>query len=375
LFYLKNILVYVLVIAYPLALQSDYALGKRNSARSSKKKGSNSKKRNSSGSSLNLEKEKEKKEEASEEPVVVQSQESKQVETAPATVEPEKDVGTQNISEETSTSQTTGSIADMSKDPKWEDFRNCMRASCAGGDNQPANVECYRVVNFDNAFLNCKGMIESSKQENFKTYFSGPFLTAEKKAFCEGDEVKGKFNETTGKCALDVKYTRKAYNGEVHKCSEENRSITWYLDGKNYLCSGETLGIEECYQDSENLSAAKTQMWMGIATAALGAFSAVGAGLSAGGQKLTENKKTVNADGTTSVETVVRKDDKGNDVTAGWGAGLAAFGANSGTLSQGATSIATSVAMQKEKGARLLGRCVLPNGETVSEGNSVKLSW
>jgi hypothetical protein len=51
------------------------------------------------------------------------------------------------------------------------------------------------------------------------------------------------------------------------------------------------------------------------------------------------------------------------------------FGAASGALTSGGTQLATAIMMEKEKGDREYGRCELPNGTILSEGNTIKLSW
>ncbi|MCR5506593.1 MAG: hypothetical protein K6F04_01955 [bacterium] len=378
---LKKILVSLLVIAYPLGLQVDdvYARKKSSSARSSKKKKTSKKKKNTVKSA------------SSESSIITSDSESDIQTSATTTTTTSVPVTSANVVEEvvsasdTEVAPSSSEIKDMSKDAKWEEFRICMQTSCAGSDEQPNNVECYKSLNFDNVFMNCKLLVDESKREDFKNYFTGPFLKAEKKAFCEGDLYGGQFNESTGKCAITVKYTRPAYNGKQYKCGSESKSLTWYLDGRNYICDADLFGVGECYQDSDGYQAAQIQKWTSVAQLVAGTVAGVTSGLTAGLKikKETKTQKDDNGNYYTSSENVkVQKIDKKTgetktvDAREGALTGITAgFNASSGMLSSGATSLATAMIMEKEKGNRIYGVCNLPSGEIISEGSSIKLSW
>lgn len=375
-----------MVVAYPLALQPSDVSARRTSSRSSKKKASKKKRAVKTAAKIETSENTEATNSSNEttEPVkesttsAVANTVTETVQTAPAT---------SSATTETSTNETasqSGEVKDMSKDAKWEEFRICMQTSCAGSDEQPNNVECYKGINFDNVFMNCKMLVEENKREDFKNYFTGPFLKQEKKTFCENDNYGGKFDETSGKCAVSVKYTRPAYNGKQFQCGKESKSLTWYIDNKNYVCDADLFGVGECYKDSAGYTAAQTQKWMGVAQLAIGAASAIGTGLAAASKGIVK-KTTTDTNGNTSVEkeqvtyTAKFGKNKGKEVTRDkWNAmeGISAgWSAGSGMIATGAGQLAEGMIMEKEKGDRIFGICTLPNGTVISEGNSIKLSW
>ena len=354
----KKLLVCILVATYPLSLQSDlvFAKGKKSSSKkkTKKKKGKNSLKSASSQVSDGDDYE----------------EETSSVEESPV-IESVSTVSASVVSEPVATSTTTTSTAteiDVTKDENWENFRLCMQSNCSGGDDEPNNVQCYKSLTFDSVFQNCKSMVEASKQESFKNYFSGPFLNAEKKAFCEGaDSYAGKYNEATGKCAVTVTYTRPAYNGKQFKCGAEKKTLTWYLDGKNYVCSGEVFNVNECYKDSDGYEAAKMKKMMGGITLAMGAVTGTISAFSTK-QFADGTEKVKNSDGETVEQTKYRKAD--------WADKTAAFAeTGAGQLTSGISDMVTGDIMMKQKGDRLFGSCKLSNGYIFSEGNAIKLTW
>ena len=314
---------------------------------------------------------------------------------------------------------TSGTVPDMSKDAQWEDFRICMQQNCVGGDEQPSNVECYKAVNFDNAFNSCKSMVDSSKWGNYRNYFTGPFIRKEKAEFCKGEIWYGKFDETTGKCVLNVQYTRARVSNEcLSDCGAVSKSKNWYVDGRTYICSGDNFGVGECHRDGPNCSASKIQKATGMVSLAGGAIM----GGVAAWQAVKDTKATVSRKETKTVtqkdeDGNVLKDDKGNALTEtvttyedvqknsfknmseeerkSYGIGekelearqrelnrdkaisgtLSGLQASSSFVTSGVTAIATANIYKEEKGDRVYGVCTLPNGQIVSEGNSIKLSW
>ena len=382
---LRKIFVLLLVFAYPLAMQEECYARKKHSSRSSKK--SKGKKRAVKSAKATPNENTENS--SSEENSTVQESSSSNTEKAESST----------ASQQTTESSTEGGdeigsgeakeVKDMSKDAKWEEFRICMQTSCAGSDEQPNNVECYKSLNFDNAFENCKMLVDENKREDFKNYFTGPFIRAEKKTFCEGEFYNGKFDEVSGKCAITVTYTRPKYSGKQFSCNREARSLIWFIDNKNYVCDASLFGVGNCYQDSAGYSAAKIQKYIGIAKVALGTASAAVAGFSAAGKVVQQS--VTDRDGNTKMVNVQveKKDKKGNpvinpdtkkpemeDKKAGALEGLSAgLQAGSGMLSSGASDLASGLILEKEKGDRIFGICNLPNGETIPEGSSKKLTW
>lgn len=294
--------------------------------------------------------------------------------------------------EKVETTKSSSGVADMSTDPEWEDFRICMQQNCAGGDEQPLNVECYKTLNFENAFSVCKDYLsDESKIKDFKKYFSGPFIKQEKKAFCEGEIWKGKFNEANGKCAITVTFNRNKVDAKHHGCSRVSKTKTWYLDNKNYVCDGEAVfGVSPCYHDSANAEAAKTQKITAGITLAMGAITGIATTIATkrnytekesdtyardenGNLKYDEDGKAILIKGETKYWNKDADDEfKKNAFSAGLMDGLAA---SSGSLATGTTQLAGAILSEKERGQREYGRCELPNGTMINEGNSIKLSW
>lgn len=294
--------------------------------------------------------------------------------------------------EEVETTKSSSGVADMSTDPEWEDFRICMQQNCAGGDEQPLNVECYKTLNFENAFSVCKDYLsDESKIKDFKKYFSGPFIKQEKKAFCEGEIWKGKFNEANGRCAITVTFNRNKVDAKHHGCSRVSKTKTWYLDNKNYICDGEAVfGVSPCYHDSANAEAAKTQKITAGITLAMGAITGVAAAFATtrnykekgndeyarnedGSLKYDNEGKAIKIEAETKTWSKdADKEFKKNALTTGIMDGLAA---SSGSLATGGTQLASAILSEKERGQREYGRCELPNGTMINEGNSIKLSW
>ena len=373
---LKKILVLLLVFAYPLAVQEECYARKNHSSRSSKK--SKGKKRSVKPSAKSTTKESTEDSSNNENSTAQESTSSNTNNSeASSSSTQAANTGTSSEDENEVGSGEAKEVKDMSKDAKWEEFRICMQTSCAGSDEQPNNVECYKSLNFDNAFENCKMLIDENKREDFKNYFTGPFIRAEKKAFCEGEFYNGKFDEISGKCAITVTYTRPKYSGKQFSCGRETRTLTWYIDNKNYVCDASLFGVDNCYQDSAGYSAAKIQKYVGIAKVAIGTASAAFAGYSAATKVVKESKTDKN--GNTTMEAVKVTDKKTGeekDKTAGVGEGLSAgLQAGSGMLSSGASDLASGLILEKEKGDRIFGICNLPNGETIPEGSSKKLTW
>ena len=346
--------------------------------------------------------------------------------TATATITNTQTTATQNqvinttnvvetaVADNVSTEQEN-EIPDMSKDEDWEDFRLCMQQSCSGGDDQPNNVQCYKSLNFDNVFANCKLLVDSSKQEDFREYFTGPFLLQEQKEFCEGDYWSGKFDEKTKKCNLSVKYNRPAYSGKVYKCGAVSSTKTWSLDGKTYTCLGENFGASACYQDSPNVAAAQMQQITGIFTLATGAIAATASVVSTLKDVKTATLNVKNGDEYTNINITkdqigdyVQKNDDGSLKTDNFGNYLVTedaekMGITSGmlssanaklsgtskgleatqaavtsglpTMTEGAAQIISGSIAKKEKGDRLYGTCVLPNGQVIPENSNITLSW
>lgn len=277
------------------------------------------------------------------------------------------------------TESKTSEIPDMSKEAEWEDFKVCMQQNCAGGDEQPLNVECYKTLNFENAFSVCKDYIlDETKVKDFKKYFSGPFIKQEKKAFCEGEIWNGKFNDANGKCAITVTFKRNKVDGKHHGCAKVSKTKTWYLDNKNYSCDGESVfNVSPCFHDSAQAESAKMQKYTAIASMTLGAVTGTIAGI-ASAKSYKETTTTTDKDGKAH-DIVINNGSENKDADFGkravWSGIGEGWSAASGALTSGGTQLATAIMMEKEKGDREYGRCELPNGTILSEGNTIKLSW
>ncbi len=363
--------------------------GKRsNSSRDNKKK-RNNKKSDKKNSSKTKNKQTNKNESIDE--IVTETETEVEIEKTETIVQETKtietNIPTSNDDVETTTSLPISDIPDMSQDAQWESFRICMQQICAGGDNQPTNVECYKKIQFDNAFLNCKGLIEESKVSDYRNYFSGPFINKEKKEFCEGDLYSGEYNSTTGKCAISVTYTRPKVDAKFHGCNSENKTKTWYIDSKNYICDAEQFNVNPCYQDNANVTAEEAKEITGWINVAAGTLTGVASAFSAAkNHSATETKLVDNVDAngnkiqttqTVAINKYTVSDEKKKEfnkdatltgITTGISAGL-------GGVANGVASIASANVAKREKGERVYGICTLSNGEVIPEGSSIKLSW
>ncbi len=370
---LKKILVGIMIATYPLSLQSDLVFAKSKKS-SSKKKNRKSKKKNSKSSLKSASPQVSSA--ADYEEQVSYAQESSPVVSTTVSAS----VVSESVSTTDSSTVAVATDIDVSKDANWENFRICMQSNCSDGDDSPNNVKCYKNLTFDEVFANCKMLVEEGKRESFKNYFSGPFLTAEKKAFCEGDMYNGKYNEATGKCAITVTYTRPAYNGKQFKCKAEKKTTTWYLDGKNYVCSAEIFNVDDCYQDSAGYETAKMKKTMGGINLAMGAVTGLVASLTTV-TKITaavtdKTKETDNSDSDSSSTQPTPSSTEENKNKATWyDKAAAGLSAGAGSLTQGIAEMAEGDILMKQKGDRFFGSCVLPNEERIAEGNARVLHW
>ena len=374
----KKVIVNLLFAFCIFSLQSEDVVAKRGEAsKSARKSGSRDRKKSSKarlGNASNVGKETGNSE---EQPVVAGSSETTSAvasesvtTTTPAATPATAIVNEPAVAETATVDLFNDEVKDMSKDPKWSKFRICMQQSCSGSDTQPNNVECYKSLNLENAFESCKVLVDEGSRENFKDYFAGPFLKAEKKAFCESEDIKGKFNDVNGRCALTVKYVRNEYKGKVQSCPREERSTTWYLDGKQYSCSGELLDVPECYKDSDNIEAAEAEKKMGYVAAIVGGVTATAGAITSISSPKYKNTGEKDKDGN-SIKVAVDKglSDKIGDGITG------AINSGGNQIADGISQIIIAEQKMKEKGARMYGRCVLPNGDFVGEGSQKTLSW
>ena len=408
----KKILCAALVLLYSMTLLDT---GFVEAARSSKRKSSKKKTKSKGKSKSSKSRASAKSSTATEttEEVEETASVATTAETTTATAEVSASVANTAETTTNTTETDTSTVEDVSKDSEWENFRICMQSSCSGGDDQPPNVQCYRSVNFDNAFTNCKGLVSEEKRNKFKEYFKGPFTTLEKQTACEDSLKKGKWKD--GKCVLTVTYTRgKISNKCLDDCSPVNKSKEWIVDGRNYLCSADTFGVEMCYKDSPNCEAAKSERiggYIALATAGISAGLGVMQGISTASVSRTETvedkeakaKKASLINKGDSEAAALLSDTK--EVTRNYssssqlkkeygensdtykdlkselnrkkaiGATTEALNASSGQFAEAASSLVSARIHSKEKGEAVYGTCLLPDGTRLPNGSSIKLDW
>lgn len=268
---------------------------------------------------------------------------------------------------------------------KWEDFKFCMQQQCMGGPEQPANVECYKNLNFDNAFQSCKIMIgDASKYGIFEKYFKEVFLPEEQAVACD-NLFTGKWNAEKKTCDITITYTRK-YDSKAGKlmknskvgCNDNKTKVVSIPSNGNSIklnCSYENFGLNPCYSDSANVKANEVAMIIGGVSAGVGVLAGVAAGVTAGLKKETETKTTKDSEGNliTSTSTVMKN---GKEQRAGAWEGInAGLQAGQGMLLEGVGQMVTAAASKNDVGEAVQGTCKLPDNVTYSEGSIMELSW
>lgn len=280
--------------------------------------------------------------------------------------------------------------ADISKDPKWEEFRLCMQQGCSGGDDQPNNVECYKAVNFDKQFTSCKPLIAENKRSEFKKYFLNTFIPNEKKEFCENKEgsLQGKFENDT--CKITIRFKRNGHKNEcLSTCDKIERTKTISIN-KAFTCSPDFFGVSPCYKDSPSCQAAKIKKITGGIQIAGGIVSGVVAGVSAGfsaaksskePEKAKEPEKTESstsetqsqpAQNTTTTSNTTEEKKSGYNHLA---ATMTGIEAGMDGVAKGTGELVSASFLEKEKGEMLKGNCIFPDGSAVGEGMTKKISW
>ncbi|MBD5405650.1 hypothetical protein HDR59_03830 [bacterium] len=279
---------------------------------------------------------------------------------------------------------------------KWEDFKFCMQQQCMGGPEQPANVECYKSLNFDNAFQSCKIMIgDASKYSIFEKYFKEDFLREEQAAAC-ADLFAGNWNAEKKTCDVAITYTRKyeskakmLKNSRVGCNDNKTKVVSIPTNGSSVKlnCSYEVFGLSACYSDSAEQKGNEIGMVIGGVTAGVGLLAGVASGVVAATQKTTETKaiKDKETGKVIGSETVVKqkevKDRKTGEVklkdeTAGAWAGISAgLQAGQGMVLQGVGQMVTAGVSKNDVGEPVLGTCKLPDNVTYSEGSYMELGW
>jgi hypothetical protein len=267
---------------------------------------------------------------------------------------------------------------------EWEDFNYCMRQRCAGGDEQPPNVQCYRQTAYDNAYFECRELFEDKpKQELFSCHMKNKIIPQEKKDACKNRG--GTWTSGTGKCSISIKFSRGS------PCND-GATVTKVVDerGQQLMCSYDTFGLGECHKENQEAkSQAEIAKWTGMASIGLGiATSAVGIVQGIKGAKTqVENKdgsgySSVGAAEKANMSESALKDFKFQQKA---GAIQGAVG-GLGSITEGAISMAKAKEMAKIKGDQFLeGRCQVPIGlkedgvsidyQIIREGGSVFLGW
>lgn len=267
-------------------------------------------------------------------------------------------------------------------DESWDEFKFCMQQQCMGSPEQPNNVECYKTINYDNAFQSCKIVIkDTSKYDLYEKYFTTVYLVNEQEEACR-QIYAGTWIKDKQACEIAITYTRKyKSNAKVLKnervgCNDK-KVKKWYISTKKaqrITCSYESFGLDACYADSADQTANEIALWTGIGTTAIGITAGVVSGISAG----------MNA---TKKETVTKKDSKGNETTDSievaetnknkkvWTGVAAGLEAGSGMALQGASQIATASISSQNVGNQVRGRCSLPDGTAYQEDSVIELSY
>ncbi|MGN0929510.1 MAG: hypothetical protein ACI4N3_02620 [Alphaproteobacteria bacterium] len=268
-------------------------------------------------------------------------------------------------------------IKNVVNDENWEDFKFCMQQQCMGGPEQPLNVECYKTLNFDNAFQSCKVMINDvSKYKNFERYFKEFLLIEEQEKACQ-TIFAGTWDKNENVCNIEITFTRQ-YKSKVKNSALKNdkvgcndnkkivKSISASKDLK-FTCTYEAFGLNACYSDPNTAQANEIGLIVGIGTTVVGATAGVVSGFAAAANA--KGDATYNEDGNiTGHEDAT----KGQKVWGGLSAGLQA---GSGMVMEGVSQIATAKVSSNDVGSPVKGICKLPDGTTYSEGSVMQLSW
>lgn len=235
----------------------------------------------------------------------------------------------------------------------FADFKVCMSGFCGDGRGRPPNVLCYYDEALANkAFAECKVHIaDESRAKEYSAYFSGDFLFAEQKDWC--NKKGGLWDTARAACAIKITFKRYAdrpSGGSGVKIAanvgcEDNESKTLYLGERGFVCLASVFGKEDCMEDRDGEAAAaknnfKTNLAStlgGAAIGALGGFFGAASG-STTGQKI----------------------------------GGAFVGAASDGLAGGIGLMASSYEV---RGSPVYGKCYYPDGEFVNEGGTVSLEW
>lgn len=267
-------------------------------------------------------------------------------------------------------------------DESWDEFKFCMQQQCMGSPEQPNNVECYKTINYDNAFQSCKIVIkDTSKYDLYEKYFTTVYLVNEQEEACR-EIYSGTWIKDKQACEVAITYTRKykstakVLKNERVGCNDK-KVKKWYISTKKaqrITCSYESFGLDACYADSADQTANEIALWTGIGTTAIGLAAGVASGISAGvsaTKKQTVTKKDSNGNETTdSIE--VAETNKNKKVWTGVSAGLQA---GSGMALQGASQIATAAVSSQNVGNQVRGRCSLPDGTAYQEDSVIELSY
>ena len=276
---------------------------------------------------------------------------------------------------------------------KWEDFKFCMQQQCMGGPEQPSNVECYKSLNFDNAFQSCKIMIgDASKYSIFEKYFKEVFLPEEQASACVS-LFSGNWNAEKKTCDVTITYTRR-YESRAKSsmrakdvgCNDARTkivSIPTNGSSSKMNCTYEAFGLGPCYEDSAKLEANKSALIMGSISTGVGALAGVAAGLTAGLKKQTKTEEIRDDDGKvigTKTVDVKKLDKDGNETNkyeraGAWEGITAGLEASKGMILEGTAQLVTAKASQNEHGEPVRGTCKLPDNTAYSEGSLMQLSW
>lgn len=262
-------------------------------------------------------------------------------------------------------------------DEKWEDFKFCMQQQCMGGPEQPLNVECYKTLNFDNAFQSCKVMIgDVAKHKTFERYFQEIFLIEEQEKACQ-TMFSGTWNKVNKTCDLEITFTRK-YSSKVKTAALKNDKVGCNDNKKKLFsfsatsslkltCSHDIFGLDACYSDPVTAQANDIGLGIGIGTTIVGVLAGTASGVAAG--LSTKGDEKYNDEGKViGHETATAGQSAWNGISTGLQAGT-------GMIMEGVGQIVTAKASSGDVGPEVTGTCKLPDGVVYTEGSVMQISW
>jgi hypothetical protein len=244
----------------------------------------------------------------------------------------------------------------------WENFKYCMRQYCAGGDDQPPSVQCFRTATYDRAFIECRELFgdDRAMQETMSCHYKNKLIPEEKRDGCVG---RGG-NWGNDRCTISISFRR-------GKPCNDAGSVTKTIDDKKtqqFICSYDSFGLGECHEKKYSDEEVK--------------FARIGAGINMAMGAVTGIMGGITA----YTSTTTSKDIDTSNCPSCAGLNTAA-GALSGAqgIAEGAIGFAQADSMSKMKGDLVRnGVCRIPVGrnedgspdyQNVGEGGVINVDW